>query len=59
MAVSASRPGADAKRLSVRIITPERIAFDQPADAESPALAPFFHALRAAVDRSLSEGGVP
>ena len=33
MAASPTRPGADGKRLSVRIITPERIAFDQPADA--------------------------
>jgi len=33
VAASPSRPGADAGRLSVRIITPERIAYDQPADA--------------------------
>ena len=33
MAATPSRAGADTKRLSVRIITPERIAFDQPAEA--------------------------
>ena len=33
MAASPSRPGADAGRLAVRIITPEWIAYDQPADA--------------------------
>jgi hypothetical protein len=33
MAAHPSRSGADTKRLSVRIITPERIAYDQPADA--------------------------
>lgn len=33
MVAAPSRAGADTKRLSVRIITPERIAFDQPAEA--------------------------